>query len=153
VKWDGRYVAGVSRMSALRRTTEVVSHREGGDQSLSRKSPGRTTYDPIVLERGVTQDHEFERWADTVWSLGAAPGPEASLKDFRRDLVIELHNEAGQLVLAYQVFRAWVSEYTALPDLDAGANSVAIESITLAHEGWRRDRSVVEPAEPVIGDP
>ena len=103
VRWDGRYVAGISKVSGLRRRTEVIEHREGGDPSTSRKSPGRTTFDAIVLERGITHDHEFESWADAVWTLGAAAGAEVSLKDFRKDLVIELHNEAGQLVLAYRV--------------------------------------------------
>jgi phage tail-like protein len=154
VKWDGRYVAGVTRISALRRTTEVVEHREGGDPSTVRKSPGRTKYEPITLEKGVTHDPEFERWANRVWSFAnaqAAPAQrtqEVSLKDFRKDIRIELYNEAGQLVLAYNVYRCWVSEFQALPELDANANAVAIQSITLENEGWDRDESVTEPAEP-----
>jgi phage tail-like protein len=148
VKWDGRYVAGVSRVSGLRRRTEVIEHREGGEPSTSRKSPGRTTFDAITLERGITHDHEFEQWADAVWRLGAAPGAEVGLKDFRKDLSIELHNEAGQLVLAFNVYRAWVSEYQVLPDLDANAGGVAIETIKLEIEGWDRDQSVSEPSEP-----
>jgi phage tail-like protein len=150
VKWDGRYVAGVSRVSALRRVTQVIEHREGGDQSTSRKSPGRTIFEPIVLERGITHDPEFEQWANKVWSLGAGLGSESSLKDFRKDVRLELYNEAGQLVLAYNVFRAWVSEYTAMPDLDAEATTVAIQSIKLEHEGWERDRDVAEPVEPSL---
>jgi len=146
VKWDGRYVAGVSRVSALRRTTEVVRHREGGDPSSSHKSPGRTEYEPITL--GVTHDTEFERWANKVWALGGGLGAEVSLKDFRKDIILELHNEAGQVVLAYKVFRCWVSEYQVLPDLDANANAVAIEHIKLENEGWERDHSVTEPEEP-----
>ncbi len=133
VKWDGRYVAGISRVSFLRRTTEVVMHREGGDPSSSRKSPGRTEYDAITLERGVTHDTEFEKWANKVWNHGSGLGAESSLKDFRKDIVIELYNEAGQLVLAYKVYRCWVSEYQVLPNLDA--NAVAIESIKLENEG------------------
>jgi phage tail-like protein len=148
VKWDGRYVAGVSKVSGLRRRTEVIEHREGGDPSTSRKSPGRTTFESITLERGITHDLEFERWANHVWSLGAAQGTEMSLRDFRKDLVIELYNEAGQRVLAYKVFRAWVSEYQVLPDLDANANSVAIETLKLEIEGWERDGDVAEPSEP-----
>jgi phage tail-like protein len=148
VRWDGRYVAGISAVGALRRSTEVVEHREGSDPSLTRKSPGPTRYDAITLERGVTQDTAFEDWANLVWKLGAALGGEAALADFRKDVRIELLNEAGQVVLAYNVYRAWVSEYVALPDLDAEANAVAIQSITLAHEGWERDKSVVEPPEP-----
>jgi phage tail-like protein len=154
VKWDGRYVAGVTRISALRRTTEVVEHREGGDPSTVRKSPGRTKYEPITLEKGVTHDPEFERWANKVWSFAnaqAAPAQrtqEVSLKDFRKNIRIELYNEAGQLVLAYNVYRCWVSEFQALPELDANANAVAIQSITLENEGWDRDESVTEPAEP-----
>ena len=124
VKWDGRYVAGVSKVSALKRTTEVVKHREGGDPSSSRKSPGRTEYDAITLERGVTHDVEFERWANKVWNFGAGLGAEVSLRDFRKDLIIELYNEAGQLALAYKLYRCWVSEFQALPDLDANANAV-----------------------------
>lgn len=150
VKWDNRHVAGVSKVSALKRTTEVVKHREGGDPNTSRKSPGRTEFEAITLERGVTHDVEFENWANRVWQQGAGLGAQVSLKDFRKDLVIEMYNEAGQLVLAYKVFRAWVAEYQALPELDANANAVAIQTLKLEHEGWERDRDVVEPAEPAI---
>jgi phage tail-like protein len=148
VKWDGRYVAGVSKVGGLKRSTEVVEHREGGDPSTSRKSPGRTKYEAITLERGVTHDPEFERWANKVWDFGTGLGAEVSLKDFRKDLIIEVYNEAGQLVLAYKMYRCWVSEYQALPDMDANANAVAIEHIKLENEGWERDIEVREPAEP-----
>jgi phage tail-like protein len=150
VKWDGRHVAGISKVSVLKRTTEVVRHREGGDPSTSRKSPGRTEFDPITLERGVTHDLEFEKWASKVWQLGALLGREVSLADFRKDIILEFYNEAGQLAIAYQVFRCWVSEYQALPDLDANANAVAIQHIKLENEGWQRDTAVVEPTEPTL---
>ena len=150
VKWDGRYVAGISKVSALKRTTEVVKHREGGDPSSSRKSPGRTEYEAITLERGVTHDPEFEKWANKVWSLGAGLGAEVSLRDFRKDIIIEMYNEAGQVVLAYKVYRCWVSEYQSLPDLDANANAVAIQHLKLEHEGFERDVAVPEPSEPTF---
>ena len=153
VKWDGRYVAGVSKVSALKRTTEVVKHREGGDPSTSRKSPGRTEFEAITLERGVTHDPEFERWANKVWNFGSGLGAETSLKDFRKDLIIEVYNEAGQLSIAYKVFRAWVSEFQALPDLDANANAIAIQHLKLENEGWQRDTDTVEPAEPTFTEP
>ncbi len=153
VKWDGRYVAGVSKVGALKRTTEVVEHREGGDPSGSRKSPGRTKYEAITLERGVTHDPEFERWANKVWNYGSGLGGEVSLKDFRKDIIIELYNEAGQLVIAYRVYRCWVSEYQSLPDLDANANAVAIQTLKLENEGWERDNDVTEPAEPQYTEP
>src|SRR6266849_5086782 len=124
LKWDGKYVLGVSKVSALKRTTEVVKHREGGDPSSSRKSPGRTEFDAITLERGVTHDREFEQWASKVWNFGAGLGAESSLKDFRKDIIIELYNEAGQLTIAYHVFRCWVSEFQATADMDANANAV-----------------------------
>lgn len=148
LKWDGKYVAGVSHVSGLKRTTEVVEHREGGDPSTSRKSPGRTEYDAITLSRGLTQDREFENWANKVWQLGAASGPESALKDFRKDVYLEFYNEAGQLALAYKIYRCWVAEYQALPSLDADANAIAIEHIVLENEGWERDSSVTEPVEP-----
>ena len=148
VKWDGRYVAGISKVGALTRTTTPVTHREGGDPSTSRKSPGRSEYNAITLERGVTHDLEFEQWASKVWNFGAGPGAEVSLKDFRKDIIIDVFNEAGQKVISYQVFRCWVSEYTALPDLDANAGAVALQHIKLENEGWQRDPEVVEPAEP-----
>lgn len=153
VKWDAKYVAGVSKVSSLKRTTEVVKHREGGDPSSSRKSPGRTEYEPITLERGVTHDKEFEQWANKVWNFGAGLGSEVSLQDFRKDLIIEAYNEAGQLVIAYKIFRAWVSEFQALPDLDANANAVAIQHIKLENEGWIRDVEVQEPSEPTFTEP
>jgi phage tail-like protein len=148
IKWDGKYVAGLSKMSVLKRTTEVVRHRAGGDPSSSHKSPGRTEYDPITLERGVTHDLEFEAWANKVWNFGAGLGAEVSLAKFRKDILIELLNEAGQKVMAYKVYRCWVSEYQALPDLDSNANAVAIQHIKIENEGWERDTSVAEPQEP-----
>lgn len=150
IKWDGHYVAGVSKVGGLKRTTEVVKHREGGDPSSSRKSPGRTEYEAITIERGVTHDTDFEAWAAKVWDFGAGLGAEVSLKDFRKDIILEVFNEAGQKVLAYNIHRCWVSEYQALPDLDANANAVAIAHIKLENEGWERDTSVTEPPEPSL---
>jgi phage tail-like protein len=153
VKWEGRYVAGVSKVGAIKRTTEVVKHREGGDPSSSRKSPGRTEFEPITLERGVTHDTEFEGWANKVWNFGSGLGAETSLQDFRRDISIELYNEAGQLVITYKVFRCWVSEYQAMADLDGNANAVLIQHIKLENEGWERDYEVREPTEPSFDEP
>jgi phage tail-like protein len=153
VKWDGRYVAGVSKVGALKRTTEVVKHREGGDPSSSRKSPARTEYEAITLERGVTHDTDFEVWASKVWSLGSQPGAEVSLKDFRKDIIIELWNEAGQVAKSWKIYRCWVSEFQSLPDLDANANAVAIEHLKLENEGWERDTAVTEPTEPTFTPP
>jgi phage tail-like protein len=153
VKMDGRYVAGVSKVSALKRTTEVVKHREGGDPSSSRKSPGQSDYEAVTLERGVTHDPEFERWANKVWNFGSGLGQETSLKDFRKDIIVEVYNEAGQLALAYKVYRCWPSEYQALPELDASANAVAIQTLKLETEGWERDYDVTEPSEPSFTEP
>lgn len=153
VKCDKQYVAGISKVSALKRSTEVVEHREGGDPSTGRKSPGRSKFEAITLERGVTHDLEFEKWASRVWNFGNGLGSEMSLQNFRKDLIIEVYNEAGQLVLAYKVYRCWVSEYQALPDLDANANAVAIQSIKLENEGWERDEQVSEPSEPSLPEP
>ncbi len=141
VKWDGKYVAGISKISPLKRVTAVVEHREGSDPSTQHKSPALTQYDSITLERGVTHDAEFEAWANKVWRLGAAPGAEVSL-DFRKDILIEVLDEAGKLVLAYKVYRCWPSEFQALPMLDAGSHSVLIESLKLECEGWERDTAV-----------
>jgi len=150
VKWDGKYVAGISKVGGLKRTTEVVKHREGGDPSSTRKSPGKTDYEAITLDRGVTHDLEFEKWATKVWNFGAGLGAEVSLKDFRKDIIIEVYNEAGQLALAYKVFRCWVSEYQATADLDANANAVLIQHIKLENEGFERDAEVPEPSEPAL---
>jgi phage tail-like protein len=153
VKWDGRYVAGISKVGSLKRTTKMIEHREGGDPSSSRKSPGRTDYAAITLERGVTHDREFEQWANKVWNFGSGLGAEVSLKDFRKDIIIEVYNEAGQLAIAYKVYRCWVSEYQALPDLDAKGDAVAIQTIKLENEGWERDYEVAEPSEPTFTEP
>jgi phage tail-like protein len=151
VKWDGLYVAGISKVSPLRRTTEVVEHRSGGDPSTSHKSPGRTRFDPIILERGVTHDLEFEKWANKVWRLNTLLGREVSLRDFRKDVILDFFNEAGQLAISYHIYRCWVSEYQALPELDANGYPVtAIQFIKLENEGWERDPEVVEPTEPTL---
>jgi len=153
IKWDGRFVAGVSKIGALKRTTEMVEHREGGDPSSGRKSPGQSKFEAITLERGVTHDTEFEKWSNKVWNYGSGLGLEVSLKDFRKDVIIEVYNEAGQLAIAYKVFRCWVSEYQAMPELDASANAVAIQTLKLENEGWERDYDVAEPSEPEFTEP
>ncbi len=160
VKWDGKYVAGISKVGALKRTTEVVEHREGGDPSTVIKSPGQSKYEPITLERGVTHDTEFEKWANKVWNYNnavpVAPEQrtkEVSLADFRKNILIDVFNEAGQKVISYKVFRCWVSEYQALPELDASANAVAIQMLTLQNEGWVRDEAVQEPTEESFTEP
>lgn len=145
------YVAGISKVGALKRTTEVVEHREGGDPSTSRKSPGRTKYEPITLERGVTHDTDFEAWATKVWNYQGSDGTESSLADFRKEVIIDVFNEAGQKVISYTVHRCWVSEYQALPDLDANANAIAIQTIKLENEGWERDTAFTVEAEPALG--
>jgi len=153
VKWDGKYVAGISKVSALKRTTEVIKHREGGDPSSSHKSPGRTEFESVTMERGVTHDKEFEQWANKVWKFQNGLGKETSLKDFRKDLTLEVYNEAGQLVIAYNIFRCWVSEFQAQADLDANANAILIQHLKLENEGWERDTNVTEPAEPAFTEP
>jgi phage tail-like protein len=145
IKWDGRYVAGVNRITALRRRSEIVRHNEGADPAIGRKSPGRTEFDSISLERGISSDPAFENWANQVWSMERSNAAQGS-RDFRKDIVIEVYDDAGQLAVAYNVFRCWVSEYQALPDLDVGANSVAIETIKLEVEGWTRVASSIIPS-------
>jgi phage tail-like protein len=152
VKWDGRYVAGISKVSALKRTTEVIKHRNGGDMSIQLVSPGRSAHDAITFERGLTHDPEFENWAFKIWNYGSGLGAQLSLKDFRKDIILEVLNEAGQVALAYHIYRCWVSEY-ALPEFDANANGIAIEHIKVENEGWERDLSVVEPTEPTLPPP
>jgi phage tail-like protein len=145
VKWDGQYVAGLSKLGGLKRTTEVVKHREGGDPSTSRKSPGKSDFDAITLERGVTHDTAFEDWANLVYNFQG--DALMSLKNFRKDIIVDVFNEAGQKAISYKVYRCWVSEYQALPDLDASANAVMIQHIKIENEGWERDTIVTEPQE------
>jgi phage tail-like protein len=153
VKWDGKYIAGISKVGTLKRTTEVVKHREGGDPSTSRKSPGRSEFEAIMLERGVTHDPDFEKWANKVWNFRNAQAgadqrtKEVSLADFRKDIIIDVFNEAGQKAISYKVYRCWISEFQAMPDLDANANAIAIQHIKLENEGWEMDTEVKEPKE------
>ncbi len=134
IRWEGRHVAGFARVSTLK-PPAVVRHREGGDPSTTRKSPGRTKFEAITLERGVTHDADFQKWANSGSRLRA----DASLKDLQKDVILEAYNEAGQLTSAYRILRCWVSAFQALPDLDANANAIAIEHLKLENEGWKRD--------------
>lgn len=145
VIWDGRPVMGVSKVSALKRTTEVVKHRDGGDNSTDRKSPGRSSYEAITMERGITHDLEFEKWANLVHSYSGDPAMD--LVGYKKDLVLEVMNEKGHVAKRYSLFRCWVSEFTAVPDLDANANAIAIETIKVEVEGWARDVDTKEPDE------
>jgi phage tail-like protein len=145
VKIDNNYVAGLNKCSALKKTTEMTEWYESGDPSTPHKLPGKTKFDPITLSGGVTHDTTFEDWANLVNNfLGDA---SMSLKNFRKNITIDVFNEEGQKAISYQVFRCWVSEYQALPELDAGGNAVMIETIKLENEGWQRDSSVKEPTE------
>lgn len=145
VKFDNEYVAGLNKCSALKKTTEMVEWREGGDPATSRKLPGKTSYEAITLEQGITHDARFEEWANLVNNF---QGDAAmSLLNFRKDVTIDVFNLAGQQIFSYNVFRCWVSEYQALPELDASGNAVMITTIKLENEGWERDPSVTEPTE------
>jgi phage tail-like protein len=150
VKWDGKYVAGISKVSTLKRSTTVNKWREGGDPNTMRKSPGQSEFDAITFERGVTHDLEFEQWANKVWNLGAGFGAEVSLADFRKDVILDVFNEAGQKVISYKIFRCWVSEYVATADFDSNDGKVLIQHIKCENEGWQRDPSVTEPTEPTL---
>jgi len=143
VKWDGKYVAGMSTVSSLKRSTEALAHREGGDPSTSRVSPSTWKFEPITLERGVTHDPEFENWANLIYNTDGDMA--ISLEKFRKDIIIELLNEQGVVAKAYKVYRCWVSDYQALPELDANAHAVAIEHLVLQNEGWERDPAVTGP--------
>ncbi len=157
VKWDGQYVAGVSKVSGLNRTAQVVTYRSGGDPSSTPRMPGQSEYAAITLERGVTHDAAFEQWANKVWDYhnsttddqqGGTGSQNVSLTDFRKDLVLEVYNESGQKVLAYNIYRCWPSEFRAVPEFDANGNAVAIQSLKLENEGWERDLSIEEPTDP-----
>jgi len=145
VSWDGKTVLGVSKVSALKRTTEVVKHREGGENSTDHKSPGRTTYDSVTMERGITHDPEFEKWANLVHPY--AGDAAMDLVNYKKELTLEMMNEKGHVVYRYFLHRCWISEFTALPELNANANAVAIESLKIELEGWERDVSTQEPKE------
>ena len=152
VKWDGRYIFAINKVSALKVTTQVIKHRDGGTNNGQILAPGTSAHEAITFERGLTHDPEFENWAFKIWNYGAGAGAQQSLKDFRKDLYLEVQNEAGQVALAYKIFRCWVSEY-ALPEFDANANGIAIERIKVENEGWERDLSVKEPTEPTLTPP
>ncbi len=145
LKWDGRYVAGVSKISPLKRTTELVTHRHGGDPSTQRPAPTSSKFDALTFERGVTHDPEFEKWANLVFHVDGDAA--ISLRNFRKDITIELLNEQGTVAKAYHVYKCWVSEYQALPELDANGKVIAIEKLVIQHEGFTRDADVGEPKE------
>lgn len=146
VKWDNLYVAGLTKMGALKRTTELVEFREAGENITSRKMPGKTSYQAVTLEAGLTYDTAFQDWANLVNDF--ASHSITSLSDFRKDIIVDVFNEAGVKAISYSLHRCWVAEYQALPDLDAGANAVAITTIKLEYEWFERDAAVVEAAGP-----
>jgi phage tail-like protein len=145
VKWDNQYVAGLSKCSALKKTTEVVDWREGGDPSTTHRLPGKTSYEAITLEAGVTHDTAFEDWANKVNNYQG--DADMSLQGFRKDITIDVFNLQGSKVLSYIAHRCWVSEYQALPELDASGNAVMIQTLKIENEGWERDVEVKEPKE------
>lgn len=142
---DGKPVLGISKVGALKRTTEVVKHRSGGENSTDHKSPGRTTYEGITMERGITHDREFEKWANMVHPYAGDQGMD--LVKYKKDLTLEVMNEKGHVAFRYFLYKCWVSEFTAMPDLDANANAVAIENLKIEIEGWDRDIDTKEPDE------
>lgn len=142
VKWDGRIIPGITYVSSLKRKTEVLDHRGGGEPSLMRRSPGISKYEPIVIKRPRSSNKEFEQWANKVWNFGSGLGAEVSLKDYRKDIIVELCDDSGKVLLAFKVYRCWPSEYIALSDLDVDDQSLAMEVLVLEHEGWERDYTI-----------
>lgn len=145
ILWDDKPVMGVSKVGALKRTTEVVKHRDGGDNSTDHKSPGRTSYDAISVERGITHDPEFEAWANKVHPYSGDTAMD--LAAYKKNLTLEMMDEKGHVAYRYFLYDCWVSEYTAIPELNANANAVAIESLKIELEGWDRDKDTKEPNE------
>jgi len=139
LKLDGRYVAGVTDAPALKVSTEVV-------EPASRKLPGLRKFGTVTLKGGITHDSEFESWANNAQAYGSGLGAEGSPQNVRRDIIIEVYDEEGQLALAYKLYRCWVSEFQAVPDLDA--NAVTIQSIKLENEGWERDYDIAKEVAP-----
>jgi phage tail-like protein len=150
VKWDGNPVAAVSHVSGLSRKTEVVSFHAGGQPQTAFKIPGQTDWEPVQLARGITTDTAFEDWANLMWTYPNSQtlGGQMDMSTFRKPIQIELYNQAGVIVLRYNLYNCWPSEYTALPELASEANAVALASMTIEHEGWDRDPSVTPPAQP-----
>ncbi len=142
VRWDGKIIPGITKISGLQRKTEIVENRSGGDPSMMRRSPGKTEYKPIVMKRSLSSDKEFENWANKVWNLGSGAGLEVSLKDFRKDIIIELLDDTGKILMAFNVYRCWPSEYVALSDLDGGDRSFPMEILVLENEGWERNDEI-----------
>jgi phage tail-like protein len=145
VLWDNKAVLGVSKVGALRRTTTVVSHRSGGENSTDHKSPGRTQYEALTMERGITHDVEFELWANKVHPYGGDSGMDLVL--YKKELTLEVLNEKGQVATRYFLHGCWVSEFTSVPELDSNANAIAIESIKIELDGWERDPDSKEQSE------
>jgi phage tail-like protein len=145
VRWDGKVIPGIFKVTGLKRTTEVIVNRTGDSPNYDRRSPGTTVYEAITLTRTKGKDVEFEKWANLVLNPSAGPGNEMSLKSFRKDLLIEILDPAGRLIMSFKVYRAWPSEYVALSGLDDGDDSAATESLVLQHEGFERDPSVIWP--------
>lgn len=156
LKWDGKYVAGVSKVSGLKRTTALPAYRTDGDPTVRPDLPGQTDYEAVTFERGITHDAAFIDWANKIWSYPAHAGDrdgQISLADFRKTVVLEMYNAAGQKVMAFNIYKCWVSAFTSMPDLDANAQAVVIESLTLQNEGFERDLSVEEPTTPAFTGP
>ncbi|HLN88633.1 MAG TPA: phage tail protein [Candidatus Binatia bacterium] len=140
---NGKTILGVSKIGALRRTTEVVKFREGGRSLADTKSPGRTSCDAMILERGITYDPNFENWANMVHSYGEKASMD--LRNYKRDLALEVMNEKGQVMKRYFLYRCWVSEYSALPQLDTNQNAILVERIKLELKGWEREADTHDP--------
>jgi len=141
-KWDGRVILGISKISGLKRVTKAIEHRSSAQSNQVRYSPGISRYVPIVIERPRTHDNAFEQWANKVWNFGSGPGNEISLKNYRKDIIIEIYDNMGKVLLAFKVYRCWPSEYVTLSDLEAGDKGSAKETLVLHHEGWERDYDV-----------
>ncbi len=142
VKWDGRVIPGITHVSELRRKVKVLTFRNGGDPSSPRRMPGIACYEPIVIKRPRTYDKSFEQWANKVWNFGSGFGAEVSLKDYRKDITIEICSETGQVLMAFRVYGCWPSEYVGMSELNADDENVAMETLVLQHQGWERDYSI-----------
>jgi len=129
VEIDGIAIAGFSEADIGGGRIDVVVYREGTDTgSADRLLPGRVTYDPVVLRRGVTGEPALFRW----WHEVVQGHVE------RRNVTIVLMDERRNDVERWVLRRAWPTKWTG-PALNGRGNDVAIEELHLVHEGIELD--------------
>ncbi len=131
VEFQGQVQGAFRECTGLGSNNEVVDYKASGPKGeyVMKKVPGRMTWNPITLKRGITDAMDMWKWRKVV--------EQGKIDEARKNGSIVMFNQQGQEIARWNFVNAWPSKITG-PAANANANEIAIEEMEIVHEGYER---------------